>query len=98
MRAVYRGSWHAARDEAVYLILHQRQKRRHDDCDSFATECWRLVAQRLTPAGWHHHERVAVIEHALDRFALERQKRVEAPILLQRLLHTIGKHRQGSSL
>ena len=92
VRAVHRRGWNAARGEAIDLILHQRQQRRYDDCQPFATHRRRLEAERLAAARRHHDERIAVFQNALHCLALQRQIVVEAPILLEDLLQSVVRH------
>ena len=92
-RAVEPRRGDAAGDEAIDLVLHQRNQRRHDQRDAVPAvieQGRRLEAQRLAAARGQDQQAVAAIDHGLDRLALERAELVEAPVLLQ---DVIERHR-----
>ena len=56
------------------LVLHQRDQRRNHDAGSGAQHRRYLVAERLAPAGWHQHERIAPAQDRADDLLLVRPK------------------------
>ena len=80
---VERAGSDATPPQVVHLILHERNERRNHQGQSVHAHGRRLKAERLPAAGGQHHDRIAVREYALHRLALQRQKRVEAPIALE---------------
>jgi hypothetical protein len=81
--AVQARSRDALRNQAVDLILHQGNQRRNDKgyrcagCDIDKRR--QLEAQRLAAARREDDERVALRQHRVDRFALQRAKRLCSP-------------------
>ncbi len=75
----------AVRDERVDLVLHQRDQRRHDDSDAAPMQRRDLVAQRLSAAGGHQHERIAPGDQVRDDRLLMRTKARIAEHPVQRL-------------
>ena len=74
---------HAALDQAVDLVLHQRDERRDDERDAgrVADQRRRLKADRFAAAGRHDDEAVAAIEDGVDRLPLQRTKALEPPVV-----------------
>ena len=55
-----------AAHQGVYLILHQRNKRRNDESDSRKEQCRQLVAQRFATAGGHDSQHILPRQDAGD--------------------------------
>ena len=66
------------RAQVLDLLALERDQRRDDDGGAGQQQRGDLVDRRLARAGRHDHERVAAVEHRLDRLALARAERVEA--------------------
>jgi hypothetical protein len=69
----------AARDQAVDLVLHERDQRTHDGRQTRSQERGRLVAQALAGSRREHDERVAALERGEHRLRLERPQRRVPP-------------------
>ena len=69
----------AAGAQRIDLVLHQRDERRHHDIGASGDRRRRLVAERLTAPGRHHHQRVAALKPRPDRLRLKRPQRLKAP-------------------
>ena len=67
----------------IHLILHQRNKRRYNDCRSVHQERRQLVAQRLTATCRHQHESVVTGEQVTYYPFLITLELVETEQLLQ---------------
>ncbi|OPZ09086.1 MAG: hypothetical protein BWZ08_00699 [candidate division BRC1 bacterium ADurb.BinA292] len=90
-RAVEAGRRHAAADQRVDLVLHQRDQRRDDDRHPLHRQRGGLVADRLAAAGGKDDERIAPRQDRLHRLALMRPEAGVAPIARQDLgemMHT----------
>ena len=79
-RAVVAGRRHAVGVEAVHLVLHERDERRHHHGQTGAQQRGGLEAQRLATAGRHHEQRVAAREDRVHHLALVRPELRVAPI------------------
>ena len=95
LRAVQARGGHAARHQAVDLVLHQRDERRDDQRQPRARRAIvdqrrRLEAERLAAAGRQHQHAVAALEDRVDRLALPRPELAEAPVALEHLDDGIG--------
>ena len=74
-----------ARAQAVDLVLHQRDKRRHNDAYALRSQGGYLIDDRLAASGGHQHERVPSGAHVLDRLELQRAETFVAPVALESL-------------
>ncbi len=83
LRAVEPRRGDAALTQRVDLVLHQRDERRDDDGEPGEDESGRLEAEGLAAAGGKDDERVAAVERALHRLALQRAEIAVAPMLAQ---------------
>ena len=79
-RAVEARRRDAAGDQAVDLVLHQRDQGRDDEREPVvADERRHLEAERLAAAGRQHDDAVAPLEHGADGRALQRPQRSRSP-------------------
>jgi hypothetical protein len=62
--------WITAFAQPIDLILHQRDKRRHDDVGSLRQFRWHLVAKRFAAARRHDDQRVALLQSGFNRLLL----------------------------
>ena len=77
------GGADAAGVQRVDLVLHQRDQRRHDQCEPWQQQRRQLVAQRLAaPCAKHRSGRVAR-QQVFDGLLLAGTELVEAEVLLQ---------------
>ena len=81
--AVRGGGRVAQEPQAVELVLHQRDQRRHDDGQPVGDQRRQLVAQRLAAAGRQDHERIASVNGSRDGLGLQRSQRIEAEHVLE---------------
>ena len=72
--------------QSVHLVLHQSDKRRDNDAQTFACESWHLVCQRLTTSRWHKRKRIAPIHYGVDNRLLSEAKLAVTPIFMERSL------------
>src|SRR5258705_6193253 len=79
-----RGRRNTATIELVYLILHQRDERRHDERRSPQHDRLQLIAERLARSGGHHGEHITTAEHGGHQLLLPRSKCLVAEMLLER--------------
>ncbi len=98
-RAVEARRRHAARDQAVDLVLHQRDEGRDDERDAgvVADQGRHLEAQRLAAAGRQHHDAVAAFQHGVDRRALQGPQRLEPPVALEDVVDGRRQRLDGGS-
>jgi len=82
-RAVDARGGHAVGHERVDLVLHQRDQRRNDEREPIAHERGRLITKRLATAGRQHDDRIASLDAAEHRLALQREKGIVAPIFFE---------------
>ena len=94
-RAVVERRRDAVADERVDLILHQRDKGRHDHAQTRTHQRRRLEAQRLATAGREDDHRVPTGEDRVHRFALKRAKRRVTPIAFQHMNQVVGRRVRG---
>ncbi|HEX3578319.1 MAG TPA: hypothetical protein VHY33_07120 [Thermoanaerobaculia bacterium] len=80
LRAVELRRRDAACHQAVDLIFHQRDERRHDDRQRSVDDGRRLIAERFSTAGRHDDERVAPRQRCFHRLGLQRPERCESPM------------------
>ena len=87
-RAVQGRRRHPARDEAVHLVLHERQEGRDDETQTAVRtyERWHLEAERLATARGQHHHTVASLQVGVDGGALQRSELAVPPIAVQRIV------------
>ena len=71
--------------QAVDLILHQRDERRHDEAEPVGRDRRRLEAQRLAATGREHDDAVARLQNRVHRLALERTEFRKAPDAVERV-------------
>ncbi len=76
----------AACAQAVDLVLHQGDERRHDDAEPLAGHRRHLVRQRLAAARGHQRQRVAPGQHRADDFQLYGPELAESPVAPQRFV------------
>ncbi len=69
-----------AREQAVDLILHQRNQRRDNDGQSSPQTGWHLVTQRLAATSRQNNQRAPTVEYALHRLCLKWAEGVIAPV------------------
>ena len=50
----------AQQRQRIHLILHQRDQRRNNYAGSFSHNRGQLIAERFTPTGRHHNQRITV--------------------------------------
>ena len=69
---------------SIHLVLHQCDKRRDDNRHTVHDHRRQLVAQTLSAAGRHQHERVFAFHHIADNSFLIAFEGVESEVHLQR--------------
>ena len=84
-RAVQERRRDAVDAQAVDLILHQRDERRHDQAQAIGRDRRRLKAQRLAAAGREDDDAVARGQDRVHRLALEGAEVGEAPDAVKRI-------------
>ena len=70
--------------QRIDLIFHERDQRRHDECDAVENHRRQLIAERLAAAGRHDDDSVFAFEDRADHFALAFAKVFEAEVLAER--------------
>src|ERR1044071_1167498 len=83
-RAVDERCRQSACTERVYLILHERDQRRHYQRDAVENHRGQLVAQRLATAGRHHDDGIFAFQDRADYFALAFAEILAAEVFLKR--------------
>ena len=82
--------------QAVDLVLHERDERRHNHRDTVSNDSRGLVTERLAAAGWQDDEGIAAIEDGADRLFLLWAERRESPVPLDGGEKFVGQHGSGS--
>ena len=77
-RAIQRDRRNAKRGQLLDLIFHQGNERRHHDGQAVKNQRRNLVAERLSAAGRHNHQRIFPRQDVFDDFLLQRAKCVIA--------------------
>ena len=69
-RRIKRAGRHTVEAQRGYLITHQGDERRDHHGQGFGCESGKLVAHRLTRAGWHHRQHILTRQQCLDDIRL----------------------------
>jgi hypothetical protein len=67
----------AERPQLVGLVLHQRDQRRDDNCDTRQVQRGQLITERFACAGRHDGDRVAAVHDRADDVLLSRPELVQ---------------------
>ena len=66
------------------LIIHQRNQRRHNDCQALTQQPRHLIAQRFAAAGRHDGQNVTTLQRIAHDALLPGPKGIETEVLLER--------------
>jgi hypothetical protein len=89
-RAVNQGGGETARNQSVYLILHERYQGRNNHGNPIKKDRWKLVTERFSATGWHDHKNVLPVQDRGDDLTLRLSELAETEISLKRLLGIHG--------
>ncbi len=82
--------------QRVYLVAHERDKRRDDEREAWPHERRHLVDEAFAAARREHRERVASVANRCDGLGLTGPERIEAPPLAEHVERcsggSIGSH------
>ena len=68
--------------KVLYLVRHQRNKRRHNQSHTIHSQRRHLIRNRLTTTRWQYRKRINSRPNALDNIQLQRSKILITPIFL----------------
>ena len=87
-RAVQVSRGNAVGNQRVYLVFHERNQWRDDQCCSSHHERGQLETQRLAPAGRHEHETVLFIKNRANDVFLQWPKIIIPKVSFQKYANT----------
>ena len=82
---IYAQCLYATVIQILYLILHQSDKRSHDNGNSFPHQCRNLEADRLASTGGQKRQHIPVVKGCIDYLLLFGTEGFIPPIFLQYL-------------